>query len=331
MAAKLRALAPTPEEVAAATKILEANGDKKAREKVTRYTTTNLMSWCSRLKDASEEDKLVVKNSRGSERANLAVLYLVHQSRQKQSKSVSESYAKDEDVEEDFIHEWAEYEMDKVLGPDKGAAWRASGKVESIPDRLTGDNSRWLKLWLCPQKLVKAVKRSGTSIGVKGESDATAEDVEAIERIKRAKKGIHDLVPTAIQIKKEPDVKQEKTEEAKLEEECKDNEENAAKYIKRMVDIKCDESEWRTKGALNPLAAVLVSNIEKNETSITKTEKILHKVQKGDGFKDIHAKELGIKALNLLIKSVEAHHKCNRDGAITFSIVAGKAKKRKAS
>ena len=78
MASMLKSIKPTDEEMKAARAILNAGGKKEDKAKQARKTGVNLKYFAEKQTDATEEDKKLVRESRGSEREQLNLLYLVH-------------------------------------------------------------------------------------------------------------------------------------------------------------------------------------------------------------------------------------------------------------
>ena len=139
----LREQKATPEEVAAAKKILEANGDKDAQKRLLKSAQVNMKTWSGRDKKVSKEDAAIISGSRGADRFDLTVLYLVHQIRAKKGVAKTSLVVADDDVEENAEHEWGEEEMDKEIGYHRATHLRASGKIKSIPCGLTQSTDRY--------------------------------------------------------------------------------------------------------------------------------------------------------------------------------------------
>ena len=95
MASALRKIAPTPEERKAAMAILSAaekGGGKQAVALAKKCANVGMKHFVNTLNDVSQEDKEIALTSRGDEREQFNVLYLVRQAREKNAKNKVVSY-----------------------------------------------------------------------------------------------------------------------------------------------------------------------------------------------------------------------------------------------
>ena len=313
MASHLRSLKPSAEEVAAAKKILDANGDKEAKSRITKAAGVNMKSWASRTKDVSVEDREVLNNSRGSARQELTMLYLVHQLRAKKGTQVTESYQRDDSIDEDTIHEWGEENMDIAMGANRAKFLRESGTIPWIPCSRTGSTDRWAVIWQVSEKLAKTVKVNGSKTGIRAEAEASAEDLATLEASKSGKAASSAPQAPVVPVKLEA-----KSPEEIIVEEVKRLKENPGTQMRRLIDIELTEAEWKVKASAIPLAGVLLDQISAQSIKIGKTKKVLEKVVKGETLK-----EGGLEGLNLLLKQLEEQHQVNHKGAMTFGIAKG--------
>ena len=176
------------------------------------------------------------------------------------------------------------------------------------------------------QKIVKAIKTSGTRTDVSNEREATTEDIGAAMKLRA---GLLEMGRAfngeGAPVKKE-EVEEKSEEEIRLE-RVGNLKKDPASQMRLIVDIELTETDWRQKATLNPLAKILEQFLAEHIKTLDKTKKLLNTLIKGDNMKTGDP-----EAVDLLIEQMKNQHAENRNGAELFKIVprVKKGKKRKA-
>ena len=128
-ASKLSALMPTDDELKKARDTLKALDKASLRSR--------MASMVHFVKQNSDDEILT---SRGDKRKGFLELFLVHQLRDKQAKSLKVSSHELTNLDTVGVdHQWwSKYKMDMEMGPVKAAAWRESKVLVERPDPVTG-------------------------------------------------------------------------------------------------------------------------------------------------------------------------------------------------
>jgi len=99
---------------------------------------SKMASMVAFVKKTDSPSNAAILASRGQERMEYLLKYLVHAMRKhKTSSTVSNSHTVDDKSHVDH-HQWSQYEMEKAVGKAKSDLWIASGKLTWVPDRVTG-------------------------------------------------------------------------------------------------------------------------------------------------------------------------------------------------
>ena len=136
--ASLANIDPTPEEL------------KQAKEDLAKSDAKKKASVNSSLKNFSKANPDVkISESRGKAREEWMLNFLVHQIRQKETKTSIETSQAKENTKEliNDLHWWSRERMDKELGAAKAEHWRVANACPWRPDSLTGskdpDHIEW--------------------------------------------------------------------------------------------------------------------------------------------------------------------------------------------
>jgi hypothetical protein len=124
-----------------------------------------------------------VKASRGDQRQQYLIAYLVHQMRNKGAQKVvqNERVLAQNTVKNTDTYWWSKEQMDLQVGPKKSQTWRESGKLKSRPDSVTGSTEEHMLEWCVPVSWVRNSNEDGTSLKVKAEGEAGEAELELLE------------------------------------------------------------------------------------------------------------------------------------------------------
>ena len=209
--------------------------------------------------------------------------------------------------------------MDSKLGHVKAEHWRKSKVLQDRPDSLTGSNDELLKEYRVPKDWEELTDEDLKRICLKGEGEATEEDLEAMHKFSH--KAPQTLVP---KIKEEP-----MTEIEKLEKKMKDFKENTRKVFDEFTDMHVNtlriQAGAKTADATKShYASVLLKDVESHLAKLNKTTKILQAALTET------PKEKEIPKLLQAVEGIRADHEKIETWALRFGLAdAAKSKKRK--
>lgn len=222
---KLSSVKPSPEELAKAKAIL-TSVDSKAKK-------SKMASMAHYLKEHPGLNDEVTK-SRGLDKQQYLENFLVHQLRLKQATKQSEN--SHEVVSKSSQHQkvrWLSEEvMDREIGATKAAHWRASGKLASRADSVTGSTEAAFVEWACPEDWDEWMKGETNSYAIKTNAEADEDDHILL---KEATGRGSSSTTSEVEVKAE-----EKTAEEKLEDRARQLVNDPRPTLRKFQDYKLE-------------------------------------------------------------------------------------------
>ena len=158
--------------------------------------------------------------------------------------------------------------MDKEIGEAKGMAWRASGKLQTRPDRVAGSTDEACIEYAVPRDWTRASNLQLKKLQISGEKDTEEEDMANF-----------DSMSSAINVNSVP----KNTGEVAVKIEKHESKDKKQEQIEAIIDDPTDEcrriSEYviearmvKTKAELEPLCDKLAEALAKHIVKLEKTK-----------------------------------------------------------
>ena len=130
-----------------------------ASDKEQKSKMASMVAFCK--KGADIPGNASALQSRGQERNDYLVKYIVHSMRKhKVTSTTSYKHTQDDSQVVDH-HQWSQFELERKVGKAKSDLWIKSGKLSWVPDRVTGaeaedlqDKNNKLQIY-CIKSLIK--------------------------------------------------------------------------------------------------------------------------------------------------------------------------------
>jgi hypothetical protein len=253
----------------------------------------------------------------------LPLLFLVHQLRTGKGKTVTVSTDHNTTDVDDEILEMGKEMMDIKLDPGMAEHLRESGWIKWIPNRTTGSTDEVAKIWQIPRRYTRQRHSTGAGTTIAAEGEADENDLETQLQLTHSSGKVTGTkaVPQNVAIKIEP-----KTEEEENDARNSQIVANPGEYLHKIIDIQMVEAKWLPLAQAEPVAAILVDNLQKSALKLGKVKKLLDKLVTGSA--KAPKTPDAVNALRLLITETEEAHKCNHKWAVTFQICDKKGAKR---
>ena len=233
------------------------------------------------LKDNPDE---AIKTSRGEQRNNYLIAFLVHQLRSKGGTKMSsnERVISNSSSSRDELHWWSQEKMDVEVGTMKGTTWRASGKLASRPDSITGSTEPHMMEWGVPVLWTQKSNDDGNTFKLKFEGEATDGCVELMGVASASGDGVEEIA-----VKKEPE-----TDEEKVQKRCDLPKEGASTQVRRFQEFALESKMLASQADGTKYADGLISDNAKHLTKLNKAVKMLEGILTGKPVNDDKIPEL---------------------------------------
>ena len=173
-AAKLSEIQPTAEELEQARKELASLNDKAKDSK----------KGCMKAFLKNNPDQVAMA-AKGEAKEQMLAKFLVHQARNKAGQK-NMILAKDFETKRSLQHTlnwWSRETMDRELGENKAAAWRASKILPMRPDRVTKSWDEFAVEYGCPVDIETYTESDLHSLRCKVQSELAQEDLEYMPKL----------------------------------------------------------------------------------------------------------------------------------------------------
>ena len=306
-------LAPTAAEVKAAQATVKAASAAEKRSQQGCFT-----SWCKRM----GQDPELLK-TRGDEREKLLVLYAVWQSRhgpRGKRTTTSESTEAHDDTVHETKRKWTKHQIIQNLGEPVWKAWKASGKLVPIPDKLTGSTDEEV----CKYEVDNDYSDKSHSKGTKKtlETETEGHDQNDLPNIQQPKR----LVGS------EPEAAEAPGSSTDGLIKCKDEDDPDAKARQFMKDAEQHNTSVVTRAAELKIMLPLIQREPYAEKLADDVAKLIQKSNKISGAlqRIIAKEECEIKAVPALMAQVEVLEKdvaTAKEWAARFNVGANRTKR----
>ena len=129
-------------------------------------------------KKTEGEGNANASNSRGQQRQDYLIAYMVAMSRKQNATTTTEATRASSSSTQNNVefHFWNKFVMDRELGEKVGEAWRSSGKLRFLPCPVTKLDTEDLRVWVCPRRWVNNREEAAKSLNIKSAHDTNEED-----------------------------------------------------------------------------------------------------------------------------------------------------------
>ena len=319
---------PSEAEVKAAEAILAAAGNKEKAKNEKKKVNAQFNYYYSKVcTDEVERNKML--GTKGDLRHHALVDFLAKGLASKKGVQATTFTVKSTEENEEQEEEFSVEQLEKELGERRAKKLidlKAFGEPKACP--LTGSKDEDLITFTYTRKKLRRLKQEVDSSEIKGETEATDEDLKALKALKEVKAGTSassgapgpttgppEMVPVKTETKTDEEIMAEKIEEL-----IKDPQ----SWLRWAQDIETEETRVFGLAKENPMAVALVSELKKNVPRLVKTIEMLQKLNRGDKIKEKH----GLRSLVLLLSEIKSASAHNHAWAITFGHATRKKQRR---